>query len=191
MESFSNNILLSNLIKIRWFAILGQLFTILLVYFYLEINIPTISCLYIVLVSILINIYSYFTNKKNNYLSDKKAFYFLSYDTIQLGILLYLTGGIYNPFSILLIAPLIISSSYLPKVYSIYLLILSILIALIISNKYLHINWNEPFIVPSLFTYGITISLIISLFFIFIYVYLFANSSRKISEALKGRKRNV
>ena len=184
MELFHNNILLSNLIKIRWIAIIGQLVTILLVFFYLNINILVSACLFIVFISSIINIYSYFANKKNDYLSDKEAFYFLLFDTIQLGFLLFLTGGIYNPFSLLLIAPLIISTSYLPKVYSIYLLFLSILIALIISNIYVPINWNESFIVPIFFQYGLTFALVISLFFIFIYVYLFANSSRKISQAL-------
>ena len=184
MESFSNNILLSNLIKIRWIAIFGQLLTILLVYFYFVISIPIYSCLGIVFISSLINIYSFFTNKNNNYLSDKEAFYFLLFDTIQLGVLLYLTGGIYNPFALLLIAPLIISASYLPIVFSIYLLLLSISIALIISNYYLPINWNSNFLVPTFFKHGLTFALIISLFFIFIYVYLFANSSRKISDAL-------
>ena len=184
MESFSNNILLSNLIKIRWIAIFGQLITILLVFFYFNIKVPIYACLGIVFVSSIINIYSFFTNKKINYLSDKEAFYFLLFDTMQLGVLLYLTGGIYNPFALLLIAPLIISASYLPKVFSIYLLFLSISTAILISNYYLPISWNETFIVPSFFKYGLTFALIISLFFIFIYVYLFANSSRRISQAL-------
>ena len=184
MESFSNNILLSNLIKIRWIAVSGQLFTILLVFFYFDISIPVFSCLCIVFISGSINIYSFFTNKINNYLSDKEAFYFLSFDTIQLGILLYLTGGIFNPFSLLLIAPLIISASYLPITYSIYLLILSILSVLLISNFYLPINWNESFSFPKFFSYGLSLSLIISLIFISTYVYLFANSSRRISRAL-------
>lgn len=184
MESFSNNILLSNLIKIRWIAISGQLFTILLVFFYFKISIPVAACLCIVFISGSINIYSLFTDKINNYLSDKEAFYFLLFDTIQLGILLYLTGGIYNPFSLLLIAPLIISASYLPIAYSIGLLFLSIFSVILISNFYLPINWNESFNVPKFFRYGLTLSLIISLIFISIYVYLFANSSRRISEAL-------
>ena len=184
MEPFSSNILLSNLIKIRWIAISGQLFTILLVFFYFKISIPVVACLCIVFISGSINIYSLVTDKINNYLSDKEAFYFLLFDTIQLGILLYLTGGIYNPFSLLLIAPLIISASYLPIIYSIGLLFLSILIVILISNFYLPIEWNESFIVPKFFIYGLTLSLIISLIFISIYVYLFANSSRRISEAL-------
>ena len=184
MEYFSNNILLSNLIKIRWIAIGGQLCAILTVFFYFKINFPIIICLCIIFLSIITNIYSFFINKINNYLTDKEAFYFLLFDTIQLSILLFLTGGIYNPFSLLLIAPLIISASYLPIVYSIGLLFLSICGVLIISNFYFPINWNENFIVPKFFTYGLTLSLIISLIFLSVYVYLFANSSRRISQAL-------
>ena len=184
MEYFSNNILLTNLIKIRWIAIGGQLCAILIVYFYFKINFPIIACLSIIFLSVIINIYSFFTNKINNYLSDKEAFNFLLFDTMQLGILLFLTGGIYNPFSLLLTAPLIISASYLPIVFSICLLFLSICGVLIISNFYIPISWNESFDVPKFFTYGLTLSLIVSLVFLSIYVYLFANSSRRISQAL-------
>ena len=184
METFLNNIVLLNLIRIRWLAISGQFLTIVIVYFYFNILIPIVPCLGIVLISTIINSFSYFTNKRNIYLSNKEAFYFLLFDTIQLTVLLYLTGGIYNPFSLLLIAPLIISVSYLPTVYSIYLLILSVLSAVCISYSYMPINWNNVFDVPHLFKYGLTLSLVVSLFFIFIYVYLFANSARRISQVL-------
>ena len=184
METFLNNIVLLNLIRIRWLAISGQFLAIVIVYFYFNILIPIVPCLGIVLISTIINSFSYFTNKRNIYLSNKEAFYFLLFDTIQLTVLLYLTGGIYNPFSLLLIAPLIISVSYLPTVYSIYLLILSVLSAVCISYSYMPINWNNVFDVPHLFKYGLTLSLVVSLFFIFIYIYLFANSARRISQVL-------
>ena len=188
MENFSSNIILSNLIRIRWIAIFGQFFAIIFVFFLLNISIPLVACLCIVFISSIINTYSYFTNKIDNYLFDKEAFYFLLFDTMQLVVLLYLTGGIYNPFSLLLIAPIIISSSYLPIVYSLYLLLLSICSVVFISIIYLPIEWKSPFIVPSFFKYGLTLSLIISIFFIFIYVYLFASSSRRISETLSKTK---
>ena len=184
LNSFSNKILLSNLIKIRWIAITGQLAAILLVYFYFKIQIPIIFCLLVVIISTLVNIFSIFSRKSNYYLSDDEAFYFLLFDTGQLAILLYLTGGIYNPFCLLLIAPLIISASYLRLIFSIILSSLSILIVIFINFFYVEIKWPENFVVPSLFTYGLILSLIISLIFITIYVYIIANSSRNISEAL-------
>ena len=112
---FSNNILLSNLIYIRWIAITGQFFAVLIVYYYFNIKIPLILCISAILVSIIVNLLSIYQKKINNYLSDNEAFYFLLFDTIQLAILLYLTGGIYNPFCLFLIAPVVISSSYLKK----------------------------------------------------------------------------
>ena len=184
ITSFSNNILLSNLVKIRWLAITGQLLTILTVYFVFGIQIPLFLCLFVIFVSTLINVLTLNFKKNNNYLTDNEAFFFLLYDTIQLAILLFLTGGIYNPFSLLLIAPLIISASYLRIVFSVVLSILSIIIVAIISFFYIEINWNENFDVPGLFTYGLVLSLIISFVFITIYVDIFARSSRKISQAL-------
>ncbi|SVD65894.1 uncharacterized protein METZ01_LOCUS418748, partial [marine metagenome] len=184
LNSIPNNILLINLIKIRWLAIFGQLSAILISYYYLEIFVPIFSCLLIIVVSTFVNLISFFRKKINNYLSDKEAFYFLLFDTLQLGILLYLTGGIYNPFSLLLIAPLIISASYLPIVFSIILSLLSIIIVVLISYFYIPITWNDSFNVPDIFKYGLSLSLIISLIFIAIYVYLLASSSRNIAQAL-------
>ena len=184
LNSLSNNILLSNLIKIRWIAIIGQLFAILLTFFYFRIQILIIPCLFVVLLSTLVNILSLFIKKKDDYLTDKEAFFFLLFDTFQLALLLYLTGGIYNPFSLLLIAPLIISASYLHFIFSVILSSSSILIVIIISFFFIEIDWPGEFIVPSLFTYGLLLSLIISLIFIAVYVYIFASSSRNISKAL-------
>ena len=184
LNLFSNKILLSNLIKIRWIAIGGQLSAIFFVYYYIGIKIPIFLCLIVVLFSTFINILSFNFKKNSDYLSDNEAFLFLLFDTIQLAILLYLTGGIYNPFSLLLIAPLIISASYLPIVFSIILSSLSIIIVTLISFYYIEIQWPENFIVPDIFTYGLILALIISLIFIAIYVYIFANSARSISNAL-------
>jgi len=184
LNSTPNNILLINLIKIRWLAIFGQLSAILISYYYLEIFVPIFSCLLIIVVSAFVNLISFFRRKINNYLSDKEAFYFLLFDTLQLGILLYFTGGVYNPFSLLLIAPLIISASYLPIVFSIILSLLSIAIVVLISYFYIPITWNDSFNVPDIFKYGLSLSLIISLIFIAIYVYLLASSSRNIAQAL-------
>ena len=101
-----NNILLSNLIKIRWIAILGQLTAILTVFLIFKVNILIVPLLFALLISIFVNIFSYTLQKKDNIISDKLAFIFLLYDTLQLGFLLYLTGGIFNPFCILIIAHL-------------------------------------------------------------------------------------
>ena len=103
-----NTILLTNLIKIRWIAILGQLTTLLIIYFFLNFSIPLAECLAVVLLSIILNFFSYFIQKSNITLSDKKTFLFLMFDITQLVGLLYLTGGVFNPFIILILAPIIV-----------------------------------------------------------------------------------
>jgi two-component system sensor histidine kinase RegB len=137
-----------------------------------------------VAISALVNILSFFIKKRENHLTDKEAFFFLLFDTCQLAILLYLTGGIYNPFSLLLIAPLVISASYLHFIFSVILSASSILIVIIISFFFIEIDWPGEFIVPNLFTYGLLLSFIISLIFIAVYVHMFATSSRNISKVL-------
>ena len=180
----NERILLKNLINIRWIAIAGQLSAIIIVNFFLNITIPVFLCLLVIVISILINFLSLFPRTRSNYLSENEAFYFLLYDTIQLAILLYLTGGIYNPFCLLLIAPVIISASYLKISYSVLLSLFSIIIVFCLSFFYIEISWPENFVTPKLFTSGLVLALIISIIFIAVYVYILANSSRKISKAL-------
>ena len=177
-------ILLKNLINIRWIAIAGQLSAIIFVNFFLNIKIPILYCLLVIIISILINFLSLFPKDRSNYLSETEAFYFLLYDTIQLAVLLYLTGGIYNPFCLLLIAPVIISASYLKILYSVILSFFSILIVFFLSFFYIEIFSPNDFFIQRLFTFGLVFALIISIIFIAIYVYILANSSRKISSAL-------
>jgi len=183
-----NTILLSNLIKIRWIAIIGQFFAILIVYFLFKINIHILESLVIVIFSVVVNLFSYLLQKQDNNISDRLAFFFLLYDTCQLGILLYLTGGIFNPFCILIIAPVIISASYLPVLWTVILSLFSIILILFINFIYIPIDWQGTFLAPNIYKQGLVFALIITIIFIAVYSYLFASSSRKISTALSEIK---
>ena len=95
-----------------------------------------------------------------------------------------MTGGIFNPFIILILAPIIISASYLPALWTIFLSLYSILLILFINNNFISLDWSQAFFTPMIYKIGILIALIITIIFVAIYAYLFANSSRKISNAL-------
>ena len=183
-----NTVLLTNLIKIRWLAIFGQLITLFIVYLVLDFTIPLVNCLIVVLLSIIINIFSYLIQQGNSTLSDKKTFLFLMFDISQLVALLFLTGGVFNPFIILILAPIIISASYLSAFWTILLSLYSIVLILIINFNYVPLNWEQNFITPQIYNLGILVALIITIIFIAIYAYLFASSSRKISNALSETK---
>tara|TARA_Y200000002_G_scaffold379646_1_gene389391 strand:- start:354 stop:1583 length:1230 start_codon:yes stop_codon:yes gene_type:complete len=186
-----NTILLGNLIKIRWIAIFGQILAVFFVTYIIKIQIPIYETLLIILLSVVVNIYSYFEERKIKSISNLKAFLFLLFDTLQLGFLLFLTGGIINPFSILILAPVITSASYLPALMTIILSTISIIIAILLNFYFIPLDLGGEFYLPDIYSFGLVSSLIITVIFIAIYAYLFASSSRKISYALSISKLQI
>ena len=100
------------LVTLRWIAIVGQYLTISIIYFYLKFELPFFYCSIVILIGVLSNFYLQFKFKKNQ-LNNFTSTFFLLYDLMLLSALLYLTGGITNPFVILLIVPAIVSSTFL------------------------------------------------------------------------------
>ena len=186
-----NTILLGNLIKIRWIAIIGQLLAIFLVNFVIKIEIPFFEAIIIILFSVALNFYSYLEERINKTISNIKAFLFLLFDTLQLGILLFLTGGIVNPFSILILAPVITSASYLPALLTVILSSISIIIIIVLNFYFVPLDLGNQFVLPTIYNFGVVTSLIITVIFIAIYAYLFASSSRNISNALSVSKLQI
>ena len=186
-----NTILLGNLIKIRWIAIFGQFLAVFIVFYIIKIEILLFEILTIILLSVAVNFYSYFEERKNKSISNVKAFSFLLFDTLQLGFLLFLTGGIVNPFSILILAPVITSASYLPALMTVILSTISIMIIVILNFYYVPLYLGPEFYLPEIYNFGLVASLIITVIFIAIYAYLFASSSRKISNALSVSKLQI
>ena len=186
-----NTILLGNLIKIRWIAIFGQFLAVFFVYYLVEIQIPLFETLIIIFLSVVVNFYSYFAERKNKSITNFKAFSFLLFDILQLGFLLFLTGGIINPFSILILAPVITSASYLPALMTVILSAISIAIIIILNFYFVPLELGEDFYLPQIYSFGLVASLIITVIFIAIYAYLFASSSRKISNALSISKLQI
>ena len=186
-----NTILLGNLITIRWIAIFGQFIAIFFVSFVVKIQIPFFETLSIILLSVAVNFFSYYEERKNKSISNIKAFSYLLFDTLQLGFLLFLTGGIINPFSILILAPVITSASYLPALMTVILSLISIIIIIILNFFFIPLNLGIKFYLPQIYNIGLVASLIITVIFIAIYAYLFASSSRKISNALSVSKLQI
>ena len=175
----------STYINLRSIAIIGQLITVNLIYFIFEFKFHLILANLVILIGLLSNLYLIYINK-NTQLLDKTAFFFLSTDILQLSCLLYLTGGIVNPFSIFLIIPTIFSSSNLGFKSNLLLACITILaiILLTIFNQPLPYPINEHFHVDSYYYYSIPISLIIALIFLNYFALTFGKESRIRKEAL-------
>ena len=99
-------------VNLRWIAILGQLITVYVVNFYFNFEFSFLLSNIAILIGVFSNIYLLFFYK-GSYLSNKLAFFILNLDIFQLGFLLFLTGGVSNPFVIFLILPCVFSSSNL------------------------------------------------------------------------------
>ena len=173
------------LVILRWMAIVGQYITISIVYFVFDFNFPFYFCTAAILVGAITNFYLQFYIKENQ-LNNFSSTIFLFYDLLQLSILLYFTGGITNPFTILIIVPAIVSSTLLTLRSTINLSIFTIinLIVLTIYYKPLPHSDNFKFIVPDYYLYAIPISIIIGLVLLTYFGFRFGVESRKRTHAL-------
>jgi two-component system sensor histidine kinase RegB len=175
----------STYINLRWIAIIGQLITVNLIYFVFEFKFYLVLANLIIFIGIISNFYLIYINK-NTQLFDKTAFIFLLIDTLQLGFLIYLTGGIANPFSIFLIIPTIFSSSNLSFKSNLLLVGITVLLIIFLTffNQPLPYPVNEHFHVDVYYYYSIPISLIIALIFLNYFALTFGKESRIRKEAL-------
>ena len=175
----------STYINLRFIAIIGQLVTVNLIYYVFDFKFDLTSGNLIILIGLLSNLYLLYINK-NTQLLDKIAFLFLLIDILQLSCLIYLTGGIVNPFSIFLIIPNIFSSLYLGFRSNVSLVSITILMIIFLTffNQPLPYPVNEHFHVDSYYYYSIPISLIIALIFLNYFALSFGRESRIRKEAL-------
>ncbi len=177
------------LVSLRWIAIIGQLFAINIVYFFLNFKFPILAALLVIFFGLLTNIFLQF-KVKNTQIKDLQSSIFLIYDLLQLSILLYLTGGISNPFTILLIVPAIFSSTFLSMGTTLILGFLT-LVSLFTLTKYhfplpgIH---ESGFTFPKYYLTGFFISIIIGLIFLSYFGIRFAGEAKKRSEALNKLK---
>jgi len=170
---------------LRYIAIFGQFVAINIVYFYLELEFPINNSYLIIFFGLLTNLFLQFRVKVNQ-LKDTYASFFLLYDLIQLSILLYLTGGILNPFSILLIIPTIVSSTFLSMGTTIILGVFTSFLLFILTYFYLPLPGMDTtiFSVPNFYKFGILTSILIGLIFLSYFGIRFSGESKKRSEAL-------
>ena len=175
----------STYITLRWIGVIGQLIAINFVYFFINSNFDFFISNVVILLGIISNLYLIFIYKKTQ-LSDRTAFLFLFIDILQLGILLYLSGGITNPFIIFILIPSVFSSSNLSFKTNTLLVILTVILIIFLTfyHKNLPINLNSDFHNNHYFYYSIPISLIIALVFLNYFAMTFGTQSRLRKEAL-------
>ena len=170
---------------LRYIAIIGQFMAIGIVYFYLNLPFPILESYLIISLGLITNLYLQFGIKINQ-LKDFYAAPFLLYDLIQLSALLYLTGGIFNPFSFLLVIPVIVSSTFLSMGTTLILGVITSILLLSISFFHLLFSLEDMNLLhfPNFYKIGIIISILICLIFLCYFGIRFAGE-KKTEEAFK------
>ncbi len=172
-------------INLRWIGTIGQFISVYLVYFYFNFNFNFLYSNIIIAVGVISNLYLIFIYKKTQ-LSDRSAFIYLFIDIIQLSGLLYLTGGIINPFIIFLIIPSVFASSNL-SFRTNFLLVLITSISILFLTFYsqeLPEPLNDHFHVSPYYYYSIPLALIIALLFLNYFAIIFGAESKLRKDAL-------
>ncbi len=171
---------------LRYIAIFGQFLAISIVFYYLNLPFPIKESYLIILFGLATNLYLQFGIKINQ-LKDLYAAPFLLYDLIQLSALLYLTGGIFNPFSFLLVIPAIVSSTFLSMGTTIILGLITSILLFAISFFHLPLPGEDMNLLhfPNFYKIGIIISIFIGLIFLSYFGIRFAGEKKKTEEAFK------
>ncbi len=175
----------STYISLRWIGIIGQLISVYIVYFYFNFDFNFILSNLVIFTGILSNFYLILIYDKTQ-LSDRSALIFLMIDIFQLGSLIYLTGGIINPFVIFLLIPSVFASSNLGIRTNLFLVITTILMIIFLTfySEDLPVPLNVNFYVDPYYYYSIPVAFIIALIFLNYFAIVFGSESRKRKEAL-------
>jgi len=183
----SDNIQLDKkiLVTLRWIAIVGQLITVNVVYFILNFDFPFIYCCLIIAFGVFTNLFLHFKEKKK-LLTNFSSSLYLTYDLIQLAVLVYFTGGITNPFVILLVIPAVVSSAFLSLKSTINLSFITVvcLLALTIFYYPLPSAGDLHFHAPKYYLFGMPIAITIGLIFLSYFGARFGLETRKRTDAL-------
>jgi two-component system, sensor histidine kinase RegB len=185
-EVGSNWVRLRTLILLRWMAIGGQLAAIVAADRVYGIQLPLGLCFMAVSVSILANLFSISLFPENKRLNEGEAFFTLLFDLMQLSFLLFLTGGLTNPFALLVLVPVTISASALRLRSTVLMGGIAIFLISIA------VFWNVPLrfidgrelVIPRLFEFGFWSSIVIGILFLGLYSRRVATEMRSMSQAL-------
>lgn len=177
---------LQTLVTIRWVAVVGQAGSLLFVDQMLGYDIQLIPAIMTVAALALATLVPQLRRKSSARLTDRESALYFAFDMVQLSVLLGLTGGLHNPFSLLLLAPVTVSAAALSYRSTLGLTALAITCINALAFFHLPLPWPSDsfFSLPPVFVLGLAIALGLAAVFISIYVFKVAEESRRVTDAL-------
>jgi two-component system sensor histidine kinase RegB len=177
---------LDTLVRLRWLAVFGQTAAVLVVYDGFDLEVPFWACLGVIAAYASINVVLRMRFRQNQRLEPHQVAQLLALDIVELASLLYLTGGLQNPFSFLLAGPVLISAAALPKRMTLMLGGLVFVCATVLMRYYYPLPWPEEdqLELPPLYLIGVWLSLMMGIGYISMYAWQIIEESRQLTDAL-------
>lgn len=177
---------LDTLLRLRWLAVLGQIAAIFIVVQGFEFDLPVIPCLMVVALSAAVNLALQVGLDPRRRLEPLFAGALLGLNIVELAALLFLTGGLQNPFSFLFLAPVLISATALTTRLTLTLGLLAIACATLLGFWHLPLPWDgdEPLTLPAIYMFGVWLSIALALGVTSLYAFQVTEEARKLADAL-------
>src|SRR5947207_6764675 len=176
---------LRTLVLMRWAAVSGQLFTAAVVHWGLGFTLPLLPVGGAIALSALLNLAVSLGRPASARIDDREATIFLAFDIVQLAVLLYLTGGLTNPFVLLVLAPVAIGATILSLASNIALSLLTIISIGLLALVHQPLPWNgTPPELPEIYQVGAWAGLSLTVLLITLYGWRLAEEARQMSDAL-------
>jgi two-component system sensor histidine kinase RegB len=184
--SAGRNVRLDTLVRLRWFAVIGQTTAVLVVYFGLDFELPIWACLAVIALAAWLNVALRVRFRMTQRIEPDRAAWLLAFDIAEISILLFLTGGLENPFSFLLLAPVLLSATALPPRLTFLLGCFAAVCTTILAFYHYPLPWDvdEPLQLPPIYIMGVWLATLLALGFISVHAWQLTEEARQLADAL-------
>lgn len=183
-----NWIRLRTLIWLRWAAIAGQITALVIAQAYYQLKLEIGYCYMVIGLSVVANLVAMSIFPKNKRLTERENLLMVLFDLLQLCALLFLTGGLHNPFSLLVVGPVTVSAAALSLRSTVFLGATAILLVSLLAEFHLPLRTEHGFIlrIADVFVFGNWIALVIAVVFLAVYTRWIASEVNSMSDALQA-----
>ena len=180
---FDSTIDVGVILTIRWLAIIGQGAALLFTHLFLQLDLPLLPALFVISLSVAVNLWQIMQTPQSRQRHRHNSFA-LGFDVVQLAALLYLTGGLLNPFSVMILAPVVVSAAVLRRKST--LMLIGLVAASVSFLAFFNhpLEWQMAVQFPPYYLAGVWMALILSSCFLGGYTWWVASNARRLSTAL-------
>jgi two-component system, sensor histidine kinase RegB len=180
------NVRLDTLVRLRWLAIIGQTTAVVVVYYGLDFQLPIYACLAAIILAAWLNVALRLRFHLTQRLEPDRAAWLLAFDIAQLAVLLFLTGGLQNPFAFMFVGPVLLSATALPPRFTLMLGGFAVVCATVLVFVHYPLPWDsdDPLQLPPIYMMGVWLCILLAIGFIGAYAWQITEESRQLSDAL-------